>query len=114
MDVTESDPAGAPLNRGPTMTGSIDVFPQHRAGKRKGKPTIVEIVNDCIKTGQTPEAFVAMIRAIHPDKSRAEVEAAFRGEAERLAAETVKSRIELESFKEIFALIKSIRVELGD
>jgi hypothetical protein len=48
------------------MTEHIDAFPQHRAGKRKGKPTIAEIVNDGIRTGQSPRAMRAVILKFYP------------------------------------------------
>jgi hypothetical protein len=87
------------------------------------KPTIVEIVNDCIKTGQTPEALVATIKAVHPDKSLADVEAAFRSEIDRQKTEYTKSRTDLERFKdqtelecfeEILAVVEPICAEPGN
>ena len=66
------------------MTGSIDVFPQHQAGKRKGKPTIADIVNDGIRTGQTPMAIFHTIGALYPKTTMGEMKAAFEAEIERV------------------------------
>jgi hypothetical protein len=91
---------------------NIDVFPQHRAGKRK--PTIADIVNDGVKTGQMPEAILATIGTLYPKKTMGEIMAAFEAEIERQKTEAAQKLTELDRFKEIFALIESIRAELGD
>jgi hypothetical protein len=78
------------------------------------KPTIADIVNDGIKTGQTPNAIFATIGTLYPKKKMGEIMAAFEAEIDRQKTEYAKSTIELERFKEIFALIESIRAELGD
>ena len=65
------------------MTDTIDAFPQHRAGKRKGKPTIADIVNDCVRTGQRPRAIRAIIRKLYPGASWDDVKAAVTAEIER-------------------------------
>jgi hypothetical protein len=94
------------------MTGSIDVFPQHQAGKHK--PTVAEIVTDGLKTGQSEDAIIALLGRFYPEMPLADLMAVITGEIERLTPEAVKNQIELDRFKEIFALIESIRAELGD
>jgi hypothetical protein len=86
------------------MPDDITRFPPRRTRR---KPTIVEIVNDCLKTGQTTEALAATIKAVHPDKSLADVEAAFRSEA-------VKDQTELECLEEILAVVEPICAEPGN
>jgi hypothetical protein len=81
------------------MTKNIDVFPQHQAGKRKGKPTIVEIVNDGIKTGQTPMAIFHTIGALYPKTTMGEMKAAFEAEIKR-----VTTRIERNQTDPLVAL----------
>ena len=62
------------------MTNHIAPFPQHRAGKRKGKPTIADIVNDCVRTGQRPRAIRAIIRKLYRGAPWDDVKAAVTAE----------------------------------
>jgi hypothetical protein len=81
------------------MTNHIAPFPQHRAGKRKGKPTIADIVNDGIKTGQTPMAIFHTIGALYPKTTMGEMKAAFEAEIKR-----VTTRIERNQTDPLIAL----------
>src|SRR4051794_15491899 len=69
--------AGSPLNRGPTMTGSIDVFPPP-------KPTIADIVMDLAKVDMTEAdmsaTIVPTVRAHYPDMTPEQLDAAIRAE----------------------------------
>src|SRR5688500_10608192 len=47
------------------------------------KPTIADIVNDGIKTGQTPNAIFATIGTLYPKKKMGEIMAAFEAEIDR-------------------------------
>jgi hypothetical protein len=94
------------------MPDNIDTFPQHRAGKPK--PTIADILNDGVKTGQTPNAILATIGTLYPQKPMGEIMAAFEAEVERQTVQAAKNLTELDCFKEILALIELCRAELGD
>jgi len=67
------------------MTDSIDPLPQHRA--RKPKPTIADIVNDCVRTRQRPRAIRAIIRKLYPKAQWDDVKAAVTAEMERQAVD---------------------------
>jgi hypothetical protein len=54
------------------------------------------------------------IGALYPKTKMGDVQAAFEAEIDRQKTEYAKSLTELDRFKEIFALIGSIRAELGD
>jgi hypothetical protein len=95
------------------MPEPIDAFPQRRAGKRKGKPTIAEIMNDGARTGQSPEAIFATIGTLHPEMPLADVQAAFRAEIERQKAEAAKNQTEIDCLTEILAVVESICAEPG-
>jgi hypothetical protein len=96
------------------MTHHIDTFPQHRAGKRKGKPTIAEIVNDCLKTGQRPRAIRAIIRKLYPKAQWDDVKAAVTAEIERRAADIGRQERELNSMKALFSVVEPIMREPGN
>ena len=96
------------------MPDNIDPFPQHRAGKSKGKATIVEIVNDGIKTGQTPMAIFATIGTLYPKTTMGEIKAAFKAEIERQTAKQAEQERELNSMKTLMAVVKPIMREPGN
>ena len=88
------------------MTDNIDAFPQHRAGRRK--PTIADIVNDCVRTGQRPRAIRAIIRKLYPGMPRDDVKAAVTAEIDRQAAEIGRQKRELDSMKALYSVIAPI------
>jgi hypothetical protein len=92
---------------------NIDIFPQHRPGRRK--PTIADIINDCVKTGQSPKAIYATVRALYPEVTRATFRAALTAEVSRLTAKLNKDRRETDTLelllKEVF---EPIQAEFGD
>jgi hypothetical protein len=96
------------------MTNHIAPFPQHRAGKRKGKPTIADIVNDGIKTGQSPMAILATIGTLYPKKTMGEINAAFKAEIERQAADIGRQKRELNYMEALMAAVKPIAREPGN
>jgi hypothetical protein len=96
------------------MTDTIDAFPQHRAGKRKGKPTIAEIVNDGIKTGQTPMAIFATVGALYPKTKLKDIKAAFDTEIERQQAKVARGQQEIASMEALMAVVKPIMREPGN
>jgi|SoiMethySBSTD1v2_1073268.scaffolds.fasta_scaffold1999011_1 hypothetical protein len=96
------------------MPDNIDPFPQHHASKRRGKPTIADIVNDGIKTGQTPEAIFATIGTLYPKATMGEIKAAFTAEIERQAADIGQQERELDSMVALQAIIKPIGKEPGN
>src|SRR4051794_7730230 len=88
------------------MPDNIDAFPQHRAGKRK--PTIADIVNDCLKTGQRPRAIRAIIRKLYPKAQWDDVKVAIDDELERRAADIGRQKRELDSMKALYSVIAPI------
>ena len=96
------------------MTNHIAPFPQHRAGKRRGKPTFADIVNDGIKTGQSPMAILATIGTLYPKKTMGEINAAFKAEIERQKTEYAKNQQELNYMEALMAAVKPIAREPGN
>jgi hypothetical protein len=70
------------------MPDNIDTFPQHHAGKPK--PTIVEIMDDGMKTGQPLVAVYEKIAKFYPEKSLTEIIAAVSSELDRMEMEAAK------------------------
>jgi hypothetical protein len=96
------------------MTDNIDTFPQHRAGKRKGKPTIADIVNDCVRTGQRPRAIRAIIRKLYPGTPWDDIKAAVTAEIERQAADIGRQKRELDTMKALHSVLLPIWKEPGN
>jgi hypothetical protein len=48
------------------------------------KPTVYEIVNGCLKAGQSEDAINATLGEIHPEMTRADLKKAYGDEAIRL------------------------------
>ena len=96
------------------MTDTINTFPQHRAGKRKGKPTIADIVNDCVRTGQRPRAIRAIIRKLYPGAPWDDVKAAVTAEIDRQAAEIGRQKRELDTMKALEPILMPIWKEPGN
>ena len=94
------------------MTDSIDPLPQHRA--RKPKPTIADIVNDCVRTRQRPRAIRAIIRKLYPKAQWDDVKAAVTAEIERRAADIGRQERELNSMKALFSVVKPLMCEPGN
>src|SRR3954470_4878252 len=94
------------------MTDTIDAFPQHRAGKRK--PTIADIVNDCVRTGQRPRAIRAIIRKLYPEAQWDDVKAAVTAEIERQAADIGRQKRELNIMKALYSVIAPVWKEPGN
>jgi hypothetical protein len=94
------------------MADTIEPFPQHRAGKRR--PTIADIVNDCLKTGQRPRAIRAIIRKLYPKAQWDDVKAAIDDELERRAADIGRQNRELDTMKALFSVVEPIMREPGN
>jgi hypothetical protein len=85
-----------------------EIFPQHLAGKRR--TTIGDIVRQCSKTNQSMGAILALIAAIHPRATKAEIRDALvaeqahmdeklaQAEAKTAAAEVMVDEVERDEF----------------
>jgi hypothetical protein len=96
------------------MPDNVDAFPQHRAGKRRGKPTIADIMNDGVKTGQTPMAIFHTIGTLYPKMKMKDIQAAFVAEVDRQKTEYAKNQQELNYMEALMAAVKPIAREPGN
>ena len=97
------------------MSADVETFPQDEATRRRGKLTMIEV----IEGARTPEEMLSLLVAAFPKATMGEVQQAIKSQIQKCTEEAAKNQGELDAMKRIEAVVardagRDDKTELGE